>query len=439
MKRVFFFLLTLSLAYGGNTQTVWTLQQCIDTALRNDIAVQQYGLYAQAAEINLRQARANLLPDLNADIVHSTNSGRSIDPFTNTYVNQNINAASYGANSNLVLFNGLSLQNAIRQNATSYESAKLALQQVKDKLVLDVISAYLEVLNNQAQVELAEQRMGNSKKNLERLEVMNNQGAIKPSDLSDLKGAYLDDQVALLDARNLVSTSILALTRLMNRPYDPAMQVERINLDEFMQAYGATASQVIQNSMSQFAMVRGVELRTKSYQYAVKVARGQMFPTLSLGAGINTNYSSIAKNNAGKIPYSSQLKNNRFTSVGVGLSIPIFNGFFARNRVKLAEIQYRDASLFEQNAKRQLEKEINEAYLRMSNAYDKFQLLQEQVSAYSESFRAAEIRFNAGVGNSVDYLAAKQRLDLARISLVNAQYSFVFRKRVLDYYNGKTP
>jgi outer membrane protein len=211
-----------------------------------------------------------------------------------------------------------------------------------------------------------------------------------------------------------------------------------MSAEDFLSGYNQTPGDVYQNSLNQFSLVKAVELRRKSSEYSLKAARGQMFPTLSFGAGINTNYSSVARDaNNAKIAYSSQLKNNRFTSFGVGLNIPIFNSSFARNRVKLSEINLKNSELNELETKRQLHQQIDQAYLNMNNAYERYKVLLGQVTAYEESFKAAEIRFKAGVGTSVDYLTAKDRLDRANINLVNAKYDFVLRKKVLDYYNGK--
>jgi outer membrane protein len=120
------------------------------------------------------------------------------------------------------------------------------------------------------------------------------------------------------------------------------------------------------------------------------------------------------------------------------LSIPIFNSSFARNRVKLSQINLKNSELTELEIKRQLRQQIDQAYLNMNNAYERYKVLLSQVSAYEESFKAAEVRFKAGVGTSVDYLTAKDRFDRANINVVNAKYDFLLRKKILDFYNGKS-
>ena len=215
------------------------------------------------------------------------------------------------------------------------------------------------------------------------------------------------------------------------------MKIERVDIGEFMLSYTASANDVYKNALQQFSLVKAVELRTKSFAYGSKAARSALFPTVSIGGGLYTNYSSIAQNASGKIPYDSQLKNNVSTSVGVGISIPIFNRLLQRNRVKLADILLKNSKLEEENTKVQLRQNIEQAHLNMTNAYDRYKVLLDQVAAYTESFNAAEVRYNAGVGISIDYLTAKDRLDRANINLISAKYDFVLRKKILDYYNGK--
>jgi outer membrane protein len=439
MNRViscfFFFLLT---AISTRAQYTLTLQQCIDSSLAHNIPVKQYELLAQSAQVNWKQARMNLLPDLNANISHGLNSGRSIDPFTNTYVTQSVNTATYGMNSGLTVFNGLTLQNRIRETASAYEASRMEWQQQKDELVLNVILSYLTVLNNEDRVQVALKQTEISQQAVDRLTVLNNQGAIKPSDLSDLKGQLMNDQLAVLTAKDQLETSKLLLAQWMNKPYDTHMKLERINVEEALTAYAGTPDDVYQSSLNQFAQVKAVELRRKSAEYSVKTARGQLYPSVSVGAGINTNYSSIAQSGGQKISYTNQLRNNRYTSVGVGVSIPIFNGSFARNRIKLADINLRNNELVEENTRLQLRQLIDQAYLSMTNAFERYKVLLDQVNAYQESFRAAEVRYQAGVGTSIDYLTAKDRLDRANVNLLNAQYDYILRKRILDYYRGST-
>lgn len=440
MNRVLICFILLFFAFTSNAQTTWTLQQCIDTALKNNIPVQRAGLQTEAAEVNWRQSKSNLLPDLSADLSHSLYSGRSINPSTNTYVSQNTNGASYGVSSGVVLFNGMSLQNRVKQNSFAYQASKMEQQQSKDELVLNVILAYLSVLNNEDQLSVANQQATTTQAAYDRIQILNGQGGVKPSDVSDLKGQLMNDQLNMLTAKNILEASKLTLLQLMNKDYDSTMKLERIDAGEFLANYPSAPNDVFQNSLNQFALVKAVEYRKESAMYGLKAARGQLYPRLSLGGGINTYYSSVARNVTGtsKMPYGDQLKNFRSNYIGVGLSVPIFNRMVARNQIKLANLNLKDNELVEANTKQQLHQQIDQAYLNMTNAYERYKVLLTQVDAYDQSYKAAEVRFKAGVGTSIDYLIAKDRLDRANLNLVNAKYNFVLSKKILDYYSGRT-
>jgi outer membrane protein len=436
MYRVFIFLFSIVFTSLISHAQTYTLQQCIDSALANNIPVKQKYLTTQSAEVDWRQSKTNLLPSLEADIYHYKNQGRSIDPSSNGYVNQSLNSANYILSSGVTVFNGGSLHNNIKQSATNYEASKMEWQQSKDNLVLEVMADYLMVLNNEDLLLSATKQADVTQKQLERSQVLDKQGAIKPSEVFDLKGQLMNDQLAIVSARNALETAKVNLSVLMNQAYDSSMKLERIDITEFLTAYNKTSKEVYTSALQQFSAIKAVELRTKAYEYGAKSARGALYPTLSLGGGVGSNYSSIAQNASGKISYDTQLLNNISSSIGVIVSIPIFNRLKARNLVKQADITYKNSMLTEENTKLQLHQQVDQAYLNMTNAYERYKVLLEQVNAYEESFKAAEVRFNAGVGTSIDYLTAKDKLDRANINLISSRYEFVLRKKILDFYSN---
>ena len=433
MYKGFLFFSFLLFVLNSGAQR-FTFQQCIDSALANYIPVKQSGLQVENAKVAWQQARANVLPFVSGDVFHGIYQGRSIDPSSNSYVNQNLGSAVYQVNSGMTVFNGGSIQNFIKQNAVAYEASKMEWQQSKDNLILNVILAYLQVLGNEDVLTSVKQQAAVSNQQLERLKILDSLGAIKPSDVSDLKGQLLNDQASIAAANNAVETAKISLSRLMNRPFRNTMQLERIPLSELLEGYGMTPDEVYQQALQKFAQIQAVELRRQSFFYGVKTARGALTPTVSIGGGFSSNYSSIAQTTTGKIPYNTQLFNNISSSIGLGVSVPIFNRLQVHNRVKLATIALRNSELEEANTKVVLRQQIDQAFSNMTASYDRYKLLAEQVSAYTISFKAAEVRFNAGVGNSVDFLVAKDRLDRANINFISAKYDFVLRKQILNYY-----
>ncbi len=200
----------------------------------------------------------------------------------------------------------------------------------------------------------------------------------------------------------------------------------------------------------------------------MKVASSNLYPSLTFNINANTNYSSAAsqesfinttdvtstdyvvingnqtsvvrkQNNfvSRKIAYGSQLNNNLFNSFGLNLTVPIFNGHFVRNRIKLAKINVKANELAVQTVKNELSQAIDQAFINLESTNQRYTTLKAQVTDFTESFRAAEVRFAAGVGTSVDYLTAKNNLDRANINLISAKYDYVLRTKLLDYYQGK--
>lgn len=448
--------------------SVLTLQQCLDVAIKNNLLVKQSEIQMETSRISYQQARENLLPTLNGDITHSLSDGRSLNPFTNGYLNQQITSGTYSLNSSVVLSNGLTLQNSIRQTSLAYQAGQMDFQQAKDNLTLNLITAYLQVLNAEDQLAQANVQADVSKKQLERLQTLDKDGAVTPSQLYDLKGQYATDQLSVVNAKNSVDITKLTLLQLMNVPYNKNVKLQRQASDQLPSVYAVTADDIYQKALSDLAYVKAASLRRQSAEKGVQVAKGAMLPTLSLSGSLGTNYSSAATRssfldssiistnqfvntptgkqavyttqqnyNSSNINYGDQFKNNYGTSVSLGLSIPILNYFQNKNKITLAKLNLRNAQYIEQNTRIQLKQNVDAAYVNMTSAFERFKLLDDQVNAFGESFRIAEVRFDSGVLTSVDFLVVKGNLDRAKTNLINARYDYLIRSKILDYYQGR--
>jgi outer membrane protein len=284
-----------------------------------------------------------------------------------------------------------------------------------------------------------------------------------------MMGQLKNDELAVLNIKNQLETAKLNLALLMNIPYSSDMVLERLGSEDLFRQPTETAEMVYQQAMDKMAIVKATELRKKSAESAVRSIKGELFPALFLNGSMNSNYSSaastdvllnstdiptsdyvivngsqipvIAKRNnfsTEKIPYNNQIKNNVFSNISLGLRVPILNNFQTRNRIRLAKIDLRNFELIEESTRIQLRQQVDHAHLNMMNAWNRYKLLLDQVASYSESFRAAEVRFNAGLGTVVDYIIAKNNLDRANGNLIIARYDYLLRKRVLQYYSGST-
>lgn len=455
-------------AQAQDSANNYTLQQCVEIAAKNNLDVNNSQFQNEASEVNLQQAKANALPFVSGYINHNNYNGRSINTFTNAYTNQQYLAANYGLSASIVLWNGSSIQNYIKQYSLNAKAMEMDVQQQKDKLLLNVVLYYLSVLNNQEQLNLTQKQVAITQQKVRLLEIKNADGAIAPSDLYDLKGQLAADQLNVTATRNALETAKITLAQLMNVPYTTNMKLEKIDDKILPETYAATVDDIYGHAAATLALVKATDLRKESTSKAITAAKGQLLPTLSLTGGFFTNYSSTANtsqllnttdvassnyvfiNNVKtpvytpqnnyeneKIGYGSQWSNNINSAIGLNLSIPILNGLQARSRIKFARINKEQADFNAKTIRVQLRQSIEQDYVNMTSSYETYKTLFEQVQAYSQSFHSAEIRFDAGAISTIDYLIVKNNIDKTNISLTVAKYDYIFKTKILDFYLGR--
>jgi len=468
MKRSFSIIIVLLFTITfANAQSKLTLRQAIEMGIANNIDVNRADLSSQQARITMQQSKLSMLPNVNASANYGINSGRTNDPITNAFVNQNINSSNYGVSANVTLFNGLALQNNIKSNSLAYEASKMELQQSKDNLTINIILAYLNVLSAEDLLQNARLQEEATRRQVDIDSLKNDAGSISPSDYYTLKGQLASDQLNIADNIASIAEAKLSLAQLLNIPYSDSLEVERLSEDVFNIYYEADPAKIYDTALQQFAQIKAVHFRTESAGKYVRALQGQLYPTLSLNGSIGSNYSSAITNstllssqdvaspdyvivNGSQIPvmtkqntystekvsFGTQFNNNLSKYIGLGLSIPIFNGAQARSRVRTAKIQFKVTQLVEQNTKTLLQQSIERAYVNFKNTSDKYAILLDQVKSFTESFKAAQAKFDAGSITSDIYLIAKNNLNATNINLIVSKYNFVLRSKILDYYKG---
>ncbi|MBC7887081.1 MAG: TolC family protein [Ferruginibacter sp.] len=467
--RILFLCILIIMVTLANAQsTTLTLQQSIETALEHNILTRQSELQMRNAEINYKQAKNNRLPVVESGYNYGFNSGRSIDPFTNGYINQQLRSSSVNAQAVVPVFKGFQLKNSIRQNELSFASATMEWQQRKDELTLQVILAWLQILSNEDALVLAKQQAEVTSQQVKRLEIIATEGATSPANVSDLKGQYAGDELAVITAENNLFSSIVSFTQLLNIPYDTGLKIDRSGFNDTIKMYGALPAEIYTTALQKLASVKAIELKVKTSAMAVSVAAAAFYPTVSLYGVLNTNYSSAAmlsknlgytelpgsdyvvvngnslpvitrqnKFSSQKINYSTQLNNNLASAYGVSVSIPLFNSFRTRSGVRLAKNEEKSNRLIADNIKFQLRQAVEQAYINITTTYKRYTVLQSQAIAYAESFRIAGIRFENGVINSPEYLIAKNNVDRTNAAIITTRYEYLLRMKVLDFYMGR--
>lgn len=408
----------------------YTLERCIDLALKNNLQVALAGNQLERDMIGRRQAWLNMLPDLNASASHGWFFGRSIDKTTNDYVDKSFYSGNYGFSGGLPVFQGLALQHTVRQAAMNAEASKMSWQQQKDNITLNMILAYLQLMNFEDLLVQNTEQARLSEKQMKRLKDMNDKGAIAPSDFFDIQGQYAGDEASVINIKRDVETARINICALMNIPYDTAMVFERMPATEILQKNTTDAATAYQTALEHFAAVQAAGYTLKSAGYGLKAARGRLFPSLGFGYGFGSSYTQFN----GSI--GNQLKNNLGRNLGFSLSIPIFGNLQLRNGVRLAKLGLKDARLQHTSVKTALQQNIQTANVNMHAAYDRYKKLQERVHALQQSYQAAEARFTVGTWNSVEYLTVKNNLDRANIELIGGKYEYLLRVKIYNYYQG---
>jgi outer membrane protein len=464
----FIFLICLSSSYAQDSTRYLTIKQCVDIAISNNLQIQQSQIQLEQSGVLYKQSKDNLLPQINATLSQGQNYGRSISNVDNSYVDQQFGQGNYGVSANLLLFNGLTLQNAIKQNALAYDASKMDLQQQKDNITLNVILAYLTVLSNQETLDIARRQASVDSAQVVRLEIQNEQGAIPPATLYDLKGQYASDLVNVVNSDNALQSAKVSLFNVLNVPYQKEATYEMVNLNADVSDLRNSPDSIFQNALQIIPNIKAGDLRVASYQKGIAVARGRYYPSLSLYGNLNSLWNSTAvtsfqgapnvtvtdnfvtvgaqnysvnapgfESTTQKTSFGDQLKNNRFQNFGLQLNIPILNYLSVRNNVKTAKLNYENAKVLANSSRNQLQQQVELAWQNLRSAYGQYKGYVEQVKAYGESFRTAEIRFNAGAITSVDYVIAKNNYDRANINLSVARYAYIFRTKILEYYQGR--
>lgn len=446
-----------------------SVQQAVAIAIKNNLLVNQADIQSQTNKVQYDQAWGNMLPQINGQASQQIGFGRTLNSYDYTYVNQ-VQTGNYGLNGNLTLFQGLQLQNNLAANKYAYNASKLDLQQQKDNITLFVLLAYLQVLSSQDLLAVANEQADIDKKQVDRLAAVNQEGALLLlSNLSDLQGQYAGDQVAIATAINTLETAKVNLFQYMNVPYKRDVEYERSIANLSIADYQQPSDSIYRTAMGIIPSIKSADLKTKAYQKFLSAYRGAYYPTLSVYGGINTNYYNLASNvfnttvttglptgdyvvgptgqvpvlydkqntRSEKISWGDQFTKNKSSQIGLQLNIPILNYLRARNNVKQAKVNLKNAEINSNNAKLALQQSVELAFQNMIASYKQYKFYIDQVTAYKESFRTTEIRFNEGVVNSDVYVLAKNNMDRANTNLAAAKYTYIFRTKVLDYYQGK--
>jgi len=405
-----------------------SLAECVEYALRHNPKLKKNRILERQSQINYSESWQDLLPSLSGNLSHNFSQGRTIDPTTNLFVDLNQSSGNPDLSSSVVLFDGLAMLYRIREQAKSWKASQLMVESEIDQLKLDVLLAYMQVLTAADVLSQQELNVSTTEAQVKRLEIMHQEGAVSPADYFDMKGQLAAEKQQTQNLIKNLFDSRLALARLMHLPINELGTLKPFyghaeKLEEHLNLF-----EVAQQAMPAYQALAYTKAAAAD---GIKRARAAYLPRLSFGAGIQSRYSS-----ADERAYGRQIQNNLGKYMGFNLAIPIFSKFQIRNNVKRAKWRYEE-QVFEEELQLDLLREQTEkAVFDLRQAYTEMQYIREQVQSFEESFRIAEIRFQLGDINSLNFLIAKNKFEQAQFALIMAEKQLLLKQYTIRYYQG---
>jgi outer membrane protein len=433
MKTKILILLFIFICSVANAQKQWSLQECIKYAKENNLTVRIQSISQQNQQIKVNSAKNQRLPNLSAGMSQSFSFGKNASPVDNSYQSFNSGTTSFSASTSIPLFTGFQIPNEIAAAKLDLQAAIADFEKAKEDIELAVISAYLQILFNKELLEIAKNQADLSRRQMERIEEMYNLGKSSEAQVYEIKSQVSNDELTIVQAKNDLQMSVLSLTQLLELPSPEGFDIATPDADmDFLLPSNPNAT--YENALTTRAAIRADEYRLASSEKSLKVARSGYYPQLSFGAGYNNSYSKI--NGYVNTPFGDQLKNNERKYFGFDLSIPIFNRFATRNNIRAAKLSVKNQELQLENTKKVLYKEIQQAYYNALGAKEKYKSSDVALESAKKAYDFAKEKFENGRSTTYEFNDARNNLMKASATLSQAKYDYIFRKKILDFYNG---
>ena len=423
---------------SAQAQEGWTLRQCIDYAIEHNIDIRRTANTAEQSEVSVNTAKWARLPNLNGSAGQSWNWGRTqtaikdetTGDYSTVYVNTNSNSTSMSVSTSIPIFTGLEIPNQYALTKLNLKAAMADLEKAKEDISINIASAYLQVLFNKELHQVALGQVELSKEQLARISRLAELGKASPAEVAEAQARVAQDELKAVQADNNYQLALLDLSQLieLETPEGFTLSAPAVTLDLLPLT---PPDEVYQTALTTKAAVQAAQYRLEGSKHNIRIAQSDFYPQLNLNGSLGTNYYSTLDRN-----FSQQLRDNFSKYVGFSLSVPIFNRFSTRNRVRTARLQKENYSLQLDNVKKTLYKEIQQAWYTALASESKYTSSSTASNASAEAFRLMSEKYDNGKATAVEYNEAKQNLMKAQSDELQAKYEYLFRTKILDFYKG---
>jgi outer membrane protein len=420
-------------------QKKWTLEECVNYAVENNLTIEQYELDLENATIDRSDAIGDMLPNLNGQMSTSGNTGLILDPTTNGFVTGTIFSASSSFTSSMTLFDGLRNLHRLNRAKLNALSNQYRLDNLKDDIRLMVANSYLQIISNKESLKVFQAQYAVTQQDLARTKELVASGVVPEGDQLEIEATAANQEQQIVNAENMVLISRINLAQLLQiTDYD--------NFDVAEIEFEIPPSDILNNSPKvifdkALTFRNDIKFSQSTVDLAMKdldIAKGAIFPTLGAFFNYNTRYSDQTRDpiTGEQIGFKNQLWINDGISYGAQLNIPIFNGFATRNNIQRSKISLEKAKLQFEQSKLDLETNINQAYVDVSSFAKSYEAAQKTLEARRLAYNYAKERYDVGLMNAFDFSQAQSRVDNAEAELVSTKYNYLFRLKVLEFYFG---
>jgi outer membrane protein len=471
--RAYLAIIILLISLVKTNAQVWSLDSCIAYAFLNNLSVQLSEENVSLSILNETNAIGAMLPSLNAQGSHGFNWGQRIDPFTNQFASSRIQSNNFGIATSVNLFGGLRQVNTLKQAGLNTETAKWNYEKMRNDIALNVASAYLAVIINKEFMDIARRTLDGSDRQVKRMEKLVSAGQLAVSNLNDMQAQLASDNASFVAAENNFRLSKLSLMQLLQLDASKLDQFSIIipKLDEVDQYTLLSNPDIaVQAALNNFPEVKGATTTVASAALGRKIAASGYYPSINASFSYGTGYSGAAKIVTGNpdtlafpigtvlgtgqlvtsIPqliystddyqtkaFNNQLQDNVNRSLFFSMNIPLFNGFSTHTGVKRAEINFRQAELQLEQTKQAITQNVYQAYNDAQAALANYYAFKTSVAASEKAFDWAQLRYEQGMSNITEYADARMRMEIAQANLARSKYDYIFKLKVLDFYQGK--
>ncbi len=439
MKRNFWISVLLLLFCFGKTSAQgkkWTLEDCINYAVTNNIGLQRQRLQTEIAEVNSFKSKMDLLPSLNLGSDASIQYGRSVDPVSNSITFLQNFRNGYQLTSNIRLFNGFAALNTISANRFMLKAGLENEKIVRNTLIVDIMGQYYQVLYSRGLENASKMQLDLSEKQQFRIRKMVETGKEALSKQYEIESQASTDKLAYTVAHNNASQALTTLKQMLQLETGSEFDILIPELNTVLISdYNFNTDSIYSIAAVTLPRLKEIEYELKASKKQIAAARGSLAPSLSLGGQIFTGYYTLLNDTSAHSSFSNQMKNNFGQAVAVSINIPLFNNYSTARNIKLAKIRKNDTELRLEQEKNNLFTDIENACLNYNRGKDEFAAANANFDYNTKSFNAVEKKFEAGLVDVTDYSAAKTTLFKAEAEALRTKLQLLIRKLTIQFYS----